>query len=150
MPPAAGASSRGAGPARGVPPPEAPTLAFFAVFLGGLMVLLQGLVLLTGAGSAFSVGVALAPSLATQFGGVGVTLGIGIVAAGFALHENPGSRRQVGVVTVVLGLLSLVAGGGFLLGLGLSVAGGLMAAFRRPFSLYQTGASTTGRSGGPR
>ncbi|HYA10970.1 MAG TPA: hypothetical protein VEH10_04810 [Thermoplasmata archaeon] len=118
---------------------EAPTLAFLIASLGGWFVVVEGMLLLGGGGAVFQVGFAVPPSDAVELGGIGATLGLGIVGVGFFLHETEGHRKGGGVATVVLGALSIVSGGGFLIGLGLTVAGGLIAAFSKPTPLYHPG-----------
>ena len=136
-------SSHGAGPRRSSPPPpdapwsEAPTFTFFATFLGAVLILLQGLVVLSGGAGAFSFVAAPSGSDAGQLGGAAVAVGIGIVAAAFALQENHRHRRGIGVVIVILGALSIVGGGGFLIGLPLTLLGGLAAILLRPTSVYR-------------
>lgn len=123
-------------PTPGIPVPEAPTVAFFAAFLGGVLSIVEGLALLAGGTEPWGVlpvgGSAALPSL----GGIGVAAGIGVVAAGFAMQENVEHRVGVGGALVVLGAIALVGGGGFLIGSALSIAGGLIAVFRKPLPLY--------------
>ena len=113
-------------------PGEAPTLAFFAVFLGGILILVEGLIFVAGGANTFRFAITPASSAAVQLGGIGVALGIGILATGFVLHENLAQRRSAGALLLVLGTLSLLSGGGFLVGLGATVVGGLIAVLRRP------------------
>jgi hypothetical protein len=116
--------------------PEAPTVAFFLAFLGGVLVMVEGLALLAGGTEPFTVGVAAGPSQTAEFGGVGVAVGIGIVAAGFAVQENVRHRVGVGIALLTLAGISTLSGGGFALGLALSLAGGLVALVVVPTTLY--------------
>lgn len=120
----------------GGPVPEPPTLAFFAAFLGGVLIVVEGLALLAGGTEPIMLVTPPASSELPSLGGVGVATGIGILALGFSLQENLGHRVGVGIALVVLGLLSVASGGGFLLGTGLAVAGGLLAVVRQPTLLY--------------
>lgn len=128
-------------PARPPPPraplPEAPTVAFFLAFLGGVLVMVESLALLAGGTAPYSVGISTTVSESAGLGGLGVAVGIGIVAAGFAVQENVAHRIGVGVVLLVLGSLSVLSGGGFGFGLGLAVAGGLISILLRPTNLYE-------------
>lgn len=112
-------------------PPEPPTLAFFLAFLGGVLALVEGLVLLGGGTVPPGVLGVPDPADLPSLGALGVATGIGIVGAGFSLLENPSRRGPVGGVLVLLGALSVVAGGGFLIGAALAVAGGLLGALGR-------------------
>jgi len=141
-PPAHGASGSPPAPSRDrprAPPAEAPTLAFLIACLGGWLIVVEGMLLLGGGGTAFQVGLVLPPSETVQLGGVGVTVGLGIVAVGFFLHETQGARKGIGVVTLALGAVSLVSGGGFLIGTVLTVAGGLIVILGKPTPLFHPG-----------
>lgn len=113
-------------------PLEAPTLAFFAVFLGGVFVLTDGLLILGAGPTAFTVGYAIPPAFADELGGVGVALGVAILAVGFLLHENLDQRRSASMILLVLAVASLLSGGGFLVGFALSTTGALVALLHRP------------------
>lgn len=114
--------------------PEAPTLAFFAVFLGSVLIVAAGLVILAGGSGAIPA--SWTPGAdATQLGGLGVTLGSALLAAGFLLHENRSYRREIGATIVVLSGASVLGGAGFWAGLVLGVAGGLLAMLRPPLPL---------------
>jgi hypothetical protein len=91
----------------------------------------EGLVLLAGGGTAFEVGYPLPPPDLVALGGVGLAAGLAVVAVGFALHEAPEPRRGAGSVLVGLAVVGLAGGGGFLLGSGLVIAGGLLVIFGR-------------------
>ena len=120
-------------------PWEAPTFSFLVASLGGWLIVVEGMILLGGGGSAFSVGFPLPAAEAVQLGGIGVTVGLVIVAVGFFVHETEGHRTSAGVTTVVLGVVSLASGGGFLMGSALSVAGGLISIVSKPTPLYHLG-----------
>lgn len=120
-------------------PAEPPTFAFLVASLGGWLIVVEGMLLLGGGAAAFEFVVPLPPGDSAQLGSLGVTLGLVIVGVGFFLHETVGHRKSAGLVTLVLGALSVVSGGGFLIGLGLTVVGGLIAALGRPTPLYHPG-----------
>jgi hypothetical protein len=115
-------------------PPEPPTVAFFLAFLGGVLALVEGLVLLGGGTAPPGVlGGSVASDL-PSLGALDVAVGTGIVGAGFSLLENPRHRVTAGAALVGLGGLAVIGGGGFLVGAVLSVAGGLLAVLRPPSS----------------
>jgi hypothetical protein len=109
--------------------PEAPTAAFFAAFLGSVLMIAAGLVILAGGNGAVPASWALGAT-ATQLGGVGMTAGIGVLAAGFLLHENRSFRREIGGAIIVLSAGSVFGGAGFWIGMALGVVGGVLAIVR--------------------
>ena len=113
-------------------PPEPPTVAFFLAFLGGVLALVEGLALLGGGAAPPGVVGGSAPADLPSLGALGVAAGVGIVAVGFSLLENPRHRLTAGAALLALGGVSVIGGGGFLAGAGLAVAGGLLAILRRP------------------
>jgi len=92
---------------------------------------MEGLLLLAGGGVALEVGYPLPAADLASLGGVGLAAGLGVIAVGFALHEAPEPRRRAGAVLVSLAAVGLVGGGGFLIGSGLAIAGGLLVIFGR-------------------
>jgi len=130
-----GSTANPGSPAR-VPASQAPTLAFFALFLGGVFVLLEGLVLIGAGPNAFGVGYALPTADTSQLGGLGVAAGTGILAVAFFLHENYGRRKAAGVILLILAGTSLACGGGFLIGFALTLGGALLGILRPPTPLY--------------
>jgi len=120
----------------GVPAPEPPTAAFFVAFLGGVLIIVEGLALLAGGSEPLSILPAVSSSALPPLGGIGVAAGIGVVAVGFSLQENLRHRVGVGIAAIALGALALASGGGFVVGSVLAIAGGLVAIFREPVPLY--------------
>ncbi len=119
----------------GRPVPEAPTPAFFAGFLGGILVAVEGLFLLAGGTEPFSLGVAVTPAQTAELGGIGLTCGVAIVAVAFGLQEVRTHRVVAGLALLGLGAVSLVGGGGFGLGLAGTIGAGLLALLRPPAPL---------------
>ena len=97
---------------------------------------MEGLLLL-GAGSAFEFGILVPAADAPELGAAGTALGLAIVAVGFLFHESPRYRRSGGAVVFALALVSSAAGGGFVIGMGLAAAGGLLALLRAPRPLFR-------------
>ncbi len=101
--------------------------AFIATVVGGILVSSGGVVLV--AVSTVPIGLILTPrvSYVNALGMIGVLLGLMIILVGLNFR---GGRRGVptyGVVVVFLGVISLACGAGFLVGLALTVTGGLIA-----------------------
>ena len=102
------------------------------------------MILLAGGGSQFEVGFSIPASTVVPLGGVGLSLGLGIIAAGFLLHEVEAYRRSAGMAIVILAALSTLSGGGFIVGLALAVLGGCLAMFLQPIPLYRPSTSWHG------
>ena len=117
-------------------PPEWPAAALVAALAGGVLIALEGAGLLYGAVRVY--GVVPGPP-ADDLGGLGflaVCIGIVTVLLAVYIWFFPTHYVRTGVLLVTLGLLSLACGGGFLIGLGLTVAGGLIAINWRPTPPY--------------
>jgi len=63
---------------------------------------------------------------------VGVVLGIVVIVAAVMLYRNPPQKTLWGVLVLVLSIVSIFVGGGFLLGLILGVIGGILALIWKP------------------
>jgi hypothetical protein len=113
-------------------PPEPPTVAFFLAFLGGVLAVVEGLVLLGGGPPPGAVVGVPSYGELPSLGGIETAIGVAIVATGLSLLENPRQRVTVGVVLIALGGLSVIGGGGFLAGAALSLVSGVLAAVRSP------------------
>ena len=126
---------------------EKPTAAFAVSLIAGILILINGLVL--GAVSSFVdilsligtrgpgpvVGAKEAMMLTGILGvltAVGVVLGIVVIVAAVMLYRNPAQKTLWGVLVLVLSIVSIFVGGGFLLGLILGVIGGILALTWKP------------------
>lgn len=113
-------------------PPDTPRIASVAGYVGGLLILIEGLVELVGGLYVTVLGFVAFGSWITLTGGVGVVLGALILYLSFRLTLTSPNHRVFGVLLLALGLVSFVAGGGFAIGLLLCVAGGVWAIGWRP------------------
>jgi hypothetical protein len=124
---------------------DRPTAAFAVSLLAGVLILINGAVL--GVVSSF-----IAPFIGAQAPGpvpgagqammvsgilgvlmvVGVVLGIVVIVAAVMLYRNPPQKTLWGVLVLVLSIVSIFVGGGFLLGLILGVIGGILALIWKP------------------
>jgi hypothetical protein len=98
-----------------------------AILIGGILIFLEGVVLVA---SSVELNVLAAPSGANvaSLGGLGIVLGLMLIGMAAYLWFEPAMRRaETGIISILLGAVSLLTGGGFLLGMGLCVAGGLIA-----------------------
>jgi uncharacterized membrane protein len=59
-------------------------------------------------------------------------LGIVVIVAAVMLYRNPPQKTLWGVLVLVLSIVSIFVGGGFLLGLILGVIGGILALIWKP------------------
>jgi hypothetical protein len=126
--------------------PDKPRLSGVAAVVGGILVLIES-ALEIALGATISIlgfpSVGVWPLVA---GVVGLGLGVGIVWVGFRLLRSPPflgeTERARGVAVLVLGIASVISGGGFVLGLALCVWGGIRAIAwspRPPFSVIAQG-----------
>jgi hypothetical protein len=111
--------------------PKKVTTAFVLSLVGGVLVLLEGLIRIIR-GEALAVfgtdrlwhrllGLAIRVD-----GVIGVVLAV-IIIVGVILIYNSKTRMTGGIIVIVFALLSIIAGGGWLIGLILGVIGGILA-----------------------
>ncbi|MCI4348032.1 MAG: DUF6114 domain-containing protein [Thermoplasmata archaeon] len=104
---------------------ERPIVGFALSLLGGILVLGDGMVPMA-VGSAVSVGpLAPAGAIVSALGALGFLLGVVICLLAVALYRNPESHQGYGIAILILSLVSIISGGGFILGLILGSAGGI-------------------------
>jgi hypothetical protein len=112
--------------------------AFILAILGGTLILLN----------AASVAVAatwypdLFPTLPGSSGNdpivlygvavIGLICGAGVVLGATMLRQRPAGRRMWGAMIIAFSLLSVVTGGGFVIGFILGIFGGAQAVLRKP------------------
>jgi len=111
-----------------------PTGAMVLSAIGGLFILMGGIALIfIGAFIAALLGAMMPIPLGTDpdamiymLGALGVGLGLGIMALGIVMFIKPKLSKIFGIVIVVLSIASIIAAGGFFLGLTLGVVGGIL------------------------
>ena len=109
-----------------------PLGAFLASLFGGLLILVEGVVYLIAGGVANAVGDFGAGSLLSGLGFLGGLFGFIIVVLSILMYAYPHAHVVYGIGILVLSLLSLVAGAGFILGLILGMIGGVWGLIFRP------------------
>jgi hypothetical protein len=111
-------------------------LAFALSLAGALLILIQGLVrIFRGAAITFLysdeirrrilVGLAL-----TIVGAIAVVFAILIIIGAFLIY-NPGTQVVGGVIVIVFSALSIIVGGGWLIGLILGIIGGVICLIKK-------------------
>ncbi len=109
-------------------------IGFIVSLIGGIFILLAGLWLfgmvsaLSGfAGVTFS---GLLGAIGVMYGVLGIVFGL-IVILGAVLIYMPGKEIIGGVVVLIFSLVSIVAGGGFFIGLILGIIGGILGMLKK-------------------
>jgi hypothetical protein len=108
-------------------PNDGPLAAFGLSLAGGILILVGGFLLAIVSGVAASVGAGAAGAILGGFALVGVLLGFLIVILAILLYITPEHHSAYGVVIIILSLVSIFGGGGFLIGIVLGVVGGVLA-----------------------
>jgi hypothetical protein len=111
---------------------ERPLWAFALSLFAGLLMLVEG-VFLSIVGSVASGSGALAVgAVLGGLGFLGALFGVFVVIFAILLFANPDSHVGYGIAILILSLISIVGGGGFILGLALGVIGGILAIIFEP------------------
>lgn len=118
---------------------EKPTAAMVLSIIGGLLILFGGIVYLAIAGILESLLILsgetldVDPTVFVQaIGIIGVIIGIVIIAGGWMMYARPQSSTAWGAIILVLALVSIIASGGFFLGLILGLIGGILGIVFKP------------------
>ncbi len=114
-----------------------PSAAFALSLIAGILILINGAIL--GAVSSFIApfipGVAetaLVTTILYTLMGIGVILGIVVIVAAIMLYQKPSQKTMWGAIILVLSIISIFIGGGFVLGLILGIIGGILALSWKP------------------
>ncbi len=147
-------------------PDQRVVAAVASIVLGGLLVILQGLVVAGGGGEVTTLGVPGGQSL-QSLGAFEVVIGLVLVTfAGYLWFEPIRRRAATGFMVLVVSAASLLVGGGFVVGMALGLTGGMIAlalpkgphymlvpATVQPcqacYSLYETGTHVCPTCGAP-
>lgn len=104
-----------------------PTVAFGLSLVAGLLVFIGGAFLMIVGSAASSVGLYAAGGLLGGLGFLGVLFGVILIVLAVQLYRNPELHTPYGIGILLLSLVSIFTGGGFILGLILGVIGGILA-----------------------
>ena len=109
-----------------------PIGAFVLSIIGAVLILVDGAVVLFAGASISGAGFPAAGGLVSGLGGLGVFLGIVIFLLALAIFIDPDRHTGYGISILTLSLLSILAGGGFVVGLILGVIGGILGIIFEP------------------
>jgi hypothetical protein len=110
-----------------------PTAAMVLSLIGGILILIGGIVTLAFASltvgliGGFTSILGAAAEALTISGAIGVVFGIIIVALSLMLSSKPNKHAALGAVILILSIISILDGGGFIIGLVLGLIGGILA-----------------------
>jgi hypothetical protein len=104
-----------------------PTAAIVLGFVAGILVLLGGLFLGAVSDALNARGETYLAGAASEFGVLGDLFGILLMGLSYGLIRSPDSHVGLGIGILVIGVLSLFGGGGFLIGTILAVLAGILA-----------------------
>ena len=116
-------------------PPERATAGFAFSLAGAMLILAQGIVRIVRGEVAFLGADVLRRRI---LAGLGLST-VGVIAMIFAvliiigayLIYNPGTETVGGVMVIILSALSIIAGGGWLIGLVLGLVGGILGLLKK-------------------
>jgi hypothetical protein len=116
---------------------EKPTAAFALSLIAGILILINGAAV--GAVRSF-IGPhipgmgdrALVTGILGTVMVAGIILGLIVIVAAVMLYRNPAQKTMWGVIILVLSIISIFIGGGFIIGLILGIIGGALALTWKP------------------
>lgn len=117
---------------------EKPTAAFVLSLIGGVFILINGILMALIAfvgGTALSLipGLGFIGGIVIAVGAVGLVLGILIIIGAIQINSGePGKVRTWSIVVLVLSIISLFIGGGFIIGFVLGLVGGILGLVWKP------------------
>jgi MFS family permease len=127
---------------------EKPTAAFALSLIAGIFILVNG-VLMGFVGSFLAefvpgfipaaeytpeaaAGLAIASTVLYAFMAVGIIFGVLVLLGAIMVYRNPSQKTAWGVIILVFSILSIVIGGGFLIGFILGIIGGALTLAWKP------------------
>lgn len=117
---------------------EKPTAAFVLSLIGGIFILINGIlmaVIATIGGAVLSLipGLGFVGGIVIAIGAVGLILGILIIIGAIQINSGElGKVRTWSIVVLVLSIISLFIGGGFIIGFILGLVGGILGLVWKP------------------
>lgn len=127
--------------------PKYPSTASILSLIGGVLIALEGI--LDALRSSVGRIVPRLAGIGIVFGILGLVFGLVILYGAFRLRSDPTMSQTWGILIVVLAVVSILAGGGFLLGLILALIGGILAITWKPPVPAPPGYGASGYGGPP-
>ncbi|KAA0001217.1 MAG: hypothetical protein FE048_05785 [Thermoplasmata archaeon] len=105
-----------------------PTAAFAISLVAGIFILINGLwIAAVGTLLAF-----LLPAIGAAIAAIGLVFGIIVLIAALMMYSKPKQSKAWGAIVLVFSLLSIIIGGGFIIGMILGIVGGALGLAWRP------------------
>ncbi len=116
---------------------ERPTAAYALSLIAGILIIINGAVVGFIPGLITSIpGVSAVPGFVWGIlylvSIVGIVFGIIVLLSAVMLYRNPLSKTTWGVLILIFSILSIVVGGGFLIGMILGIIGGALGLAWKP------------------
>ena len=117
---------------------EKPTAAFILVLIGGVLIFLNGLILLALSTIAAAIAATIVPlphiaTLIIALGSIGLIFGILLIIASIKINSgNPSMVRTWSIVALILSILSLFLCNGFIIGFILALVGAILGLIWKP------------------
>ncbi len=116
---------------------ERPTAAYALSLIAGILIIINGAVVGFIPGLITSIpGVSAVPGFVWGIlylvSIVGIVFGIIVLLSAVMLYRNPMSKTTWGVLILIFSILSIVVGGGFLIGMILGIIGGALGLAWKP------------------
>ncbi len=123
-----------------------PVAAMILSVIGDLLILVAGIFYILVASAIGGLGLGDIPELDTleatlgidletillTIGVIGVVLGALVLVLGIVMYMKPGSSTALGIIILILSLISIIATGGFFIGLVLGLVGGILGIVFKP------------------
>jgi hypothetical protein len=112
-------------------PEEKPTAAFIVSLLAGIFILINGILIMIA--SAFIFVIPIAGVFVALFGIGELIFGLIVMFGAIMMNsDDPSKVRTGGIIVLIFSIISIIAGGGFLIGLILGLIGGILALTWKP------------------
>lgn len=118
---------------------EKPTAAFALSLVGGILILINGIIMFVGAGILAGIA-AVVPGVGPAIGGLimayaalGLVMGILVIVGAVMINSGAINKVRVGsILVIVFSVISLLSGGGFIIGFVLALVGGILGLVWKP------------------
>lgn len=116
---------------------EKPTAGFVLGLIGGILILLNALLLVIVATMASTIGAIVGSpidlgGLLAVMAGIGLIFALIVIVGSIIMYMRPASHVMWGVIVLLFSIFSFVVGGGFYLGAILGLIGGILGIIFKP------------------